>query len=301
MNILYKFYFVLLTLNVLASASARSNTPIDTVKKDSTPPPAWKEHWFQHNLLLKRVYVDKHVAFYFDNGMDSTLTWPFKILSDSWAYVKKNYGSMGSKRLFVVLHKGTYGGGHPSGFYSGTHDYRNTIDCGLNNWDGKDPQQVMMPIHEMGHLVNDVSHGTFGSPSDAIWGDSKFMEIFNYDVLMHIGREKEAAVYKEQTLAQADNFPHAKTYWFRDWFFPIYEKYGKQALLNKYFQLLSANYPKDSSKRFTRDLNWGEFIHFWSGAAGVNLEETAMKAFKLGAEEKAELEQARNEFPKLKY
>ncbi|MFA6246959.1 MAG: hypothetical protein WC615_08460 [Mucilaginibacter sp.] len=268
---------------------------------DSIPPTTWKEHWFQHNLTLKRVFFDANIAVYYDENMDTTITWPFKIFSDAWAYAKSNYGKLGPERLYIVLHQGTYGGGHPSGFYSATHDYRNTIDCGLDKWDGKTTEQILMPIHEMGHLVNDVSHGTFGSPSDAVWGDSKFMEIFNYDVLMHIGRREEAAKYKVATVRQSDNFPNPSTYWFRDWFLPIYNAYGEGRVLNNYFALLSANFPKDKKKRFTRDLNMGEFVHFWSGAAGVDLSKTAMKTFHWGKNENAQFLKAKKDFPSIKY
>jgi hypothetical protein len=132
-------------------------------------------------------------------------------------------------------------------------------------------QQILIPIHEMGHIVNNASHGTKGSPSDALWGDSKFMEIFNYDVLKHIGREKDADSFFTDLQTQYDDFPKAHTQWFKNWFYPIYSMHRKQAVLNKYFELLSANFPKDEDKRFTRELNWGEFVHFWSGAAGANL------------------------------
>ncbi|WP_133300182.1 hypothetical protein [Mucilaginibacter terrenus] len=195
------------------------------------------------------------------------------------------------------MHKGTYGGGHPSGFYSKSHDFRNTIDCGLNDWDGSTDEQILMPIHEMGHLVNDVSHGTFGSPSDAIWGDSKFMEIFNYDVLMHIGHQDMAQRYKAAMLNQADNFPNASTYWFRDWFLPIYENYGREQLLNRYFEVLSENFPKGKDRRFTRDLNMGEFAHFWSIAAGTDLSDRARHIFHWGKTENDQFIKAKKDFP----
>ncbi|WP_431200150.1 hypothetical protein ACQ86K_08135 [Mucilaginibacter sp. P19] len=64
-----------------------------------------------------------------------------------------------------------------------------------------------MPVHEVGHIVSGASHGVKGSPSDALWGDSKFMEIFNYDVLKHIGREDEAGRVYKQMQTQYDDFP----------------------------------------------------------------------------------------------
>jgi hypothetical protein len=298
-TIIYFLKVAFLLIIIMQTGSAIAGPVLSPL--DSIPPPTWKEHWFQHNLTLDRVYYDNNIAVYYDENMLPSTTWPFKILSDAWAYVKENYGTLGAVRLYIVLHKGTYGGGHPSGYYSKTHDYRNTIDCGLNDWNGKTDEQILMPIHEMGHIVNDVSHGTFGSPSDAIWGDSKFMEIFNYDVLMHIGHQEEAERYKNLLLSQADDFPAPSTFWFRDWFFPIYSNYGKEQVLNKYFALLSANFPKSKGRRFTRDLNMGEFVHFWSGAAGIDLSSSAKEAFHWGKDENDQFIKARKDFPAVKY
>ncbi len=269
------------------------------------PQKTWQEHWWEHDLLVSRVFYDENVAFYYDQHMDTTVTWPFKAMSDTWAYVKKTYGNMGTDpRLYVVFHKvvnNKLGGGHPSPYFDASHDYHNTLDCGLGNWASPHGEQIGMPIHEIGHIVTSATHNTKGSPSDVLWGDSKFMEIFNYDVLMNIGMADEAQKVYVQMQTQHDNFPVAGTQWFRNWFYPIYKDHGKAAVLNKYFVVLAANFPKDSDHRFTRDLNWGEFVHFWSGAAGVNLKAQATLAFGWPEDWETQFRAAQKEFPKVKY
>ncbi len=268
----------------------------------NAPPLTWKEHWFEHNQLVKRVYFDDHVAVYYDNDVDKSLTWPFKTMSNVWRYVKNTYGQFGdSSRLYVILHQGRYGGGHPRGYFDPSHDFRNTLDCGLDNWTDSTGQQIGIPIHEIGHIVTFASHNTKGSPSDALWGDSKFMEIFNYDVLLNIGRTDEADKVFIQMQTQVDNFPRRGTQWFKNWFYPIYKDHGKAAVLNKYFAVLADNFTKDKDNRFVRNLNWGEFVHFWSGAAGVNLKEQATLAFGWPAEWEAQFQKAQKEFPNVKY
>ncbi|KAF1013734.1 MAG: hypothetical protein GAK29_04686 [Acinetobacter bereziniae] len=68
----------------------------------------------------------------------------------------------------------------------------------------------------------------------------------------------------------------ADTYWFQDWFYPIYEQAGNTAALNGFFDLLSKNFPQNNCASFnrpqyTRDINMSEFVHFWSGAGKTNL------------------------------
>lgn len=278
---------------------------LNSKQKQGLPPATWHEHWFEHDQTVSLVYQDENVAVYYDKGMDKSVTWPYKTMSASWAYVKSTYGKFGdSTRLYTVFHQGIYGGGHPASYFDDSHDYRNTIDCGLGNWEKPFGEQLGMPIHEMGHIVSGASHGVKGSPSDVLWGDSKFMEIFNYDVMLHIGRQDEAEKIYQQMQTQYDDFPRAKSQWFKNWFYPIYSNHGKAMVLDKYFALLAANFPQKSNphgREYTRDMNWGEFVHFWSGAAGVNLKEQATLAFGWTDEWEAQFKQAKKEFSKVRY
>ncbi|SDJ34692.1 hypothetical protein SAMN04487898_102322 [Pedobacter sp. ok626] len=309
-----------LTLSILITAlmlsCSKSNKGNDTDPEDpaGAPSKTWQEHWGHHDLLMKRVYYDDHVAVYYDDNVDRSVTWLFKAMSDSWAYVKQTYGDFGpDKRLFANFHisrkvfnpatqmeEDQLGGGHPASYFDADHDFRNVIDNGLGNWTYPTGEQIGIPIHEMGHIVCGASHGAKGSPSDVLWGDSKFMEIFNYDVLLHIGREDEAARAYIQCMATKDDFPTPGSQWFKNWFFPIYSKYGKAAVLNRYFELLSKHFPKNGNT-YIRNLNYGEFVHFWSGAAGVNLKEQATIAFGWPEGWESMFKKAQQDFPNLTY
>ncbi|RZK58247.1 MAG: hypothetical protein EOO91_08600 [Pedobacter sp.] len=308
-------YFALLLVGMLLSCGKTEEVE-STEKTVKEPTKQIQEHWPNHDLLVSQVYQDDNVAFYYDGKMDRAITWPYKTMSDTWAYVRKTYGDFGEdKRLYVIFHKsevlnkGTQFekcitcGGHPASYWDASHDFRNIIDCGLagdHDWENPTGQDIGIPIHEVGHIVCGASHGVKGSPSDVLWGDSKFMEIFNYDVLKNIGRKDEADRVYIQMQTTTDVFPRKGTYWFRDWFYPIYSKYGEASVLNKYFALLAKEFPKKNGE-YTRNLNWGEFIHFWSGAAGADLKEQAKLAFGWSSAWEAMLKNAKEDFPNVKY
>jgi len=295
----------ILVFGLFSKVRAQSTNQQRTDKTISAPDSIWKEHWFEHNKTLKFVGGNRDVAAFYDENMPPEVQWPIAIMGKCWAYVKRNYGDFGQDpRLYVILHRSSgkdYAGGHPSPFFDKSHDYRNVIDCGLQQWDNPTGEQIGMPIHEMGHIVTSASHASKGSPSDALWGDSKFMEIFNYDVLLNIGMEKEAQKVYIQMQTQYDDFPRSGTQWFKNWFFPIYDRHGQGKVLNKYFELLALNFPKNRNGRFMRDINFGEFVHFWSGAAGTDLKDTAEKAFGWSPEYELQLRQAQKDFPTLHY
>lgn len=291
---------------------------IEEVTTASTPPETIQEHWGYHSMLIKRVYMDEHVAIYHDENMYPSVVWPNKTMSDAWAYVKKTYGEFGPDgHLYVNLHRilpdnvesDRLSGGHPASYFDADHDYRNFVDNGLGDWTSPTGVQVGIPIHEMGHIVEGASNGVQGSPSFPIWGDSKFMEIFNYDVLLNIGMTEEAQlVYDElETRDPYEDYPGVRfkgTKWFIDWFYPIWNQHGKGALLGKYFKVLADNYPRTGNKfSRTKEMNLGEFVHFWSGAAGANLEAQARTAFKSywNAEVEAMFKNAQEDFPGVKY
>ncbi len=297
---------------VLLSACKKDLNQPKGITYGGPPPKTWQEHWGgPHVYLLKRMYYDADDAIYYDPNMDTTVTWPYKTMSKVWQYAKKTYGAFGdSSRLYVVLHgivtpfDDPLGGGHPASYFDASHDYRNAIDCGLGDWSTPTGQIIGIPVHETGHIVCGANNGVQGSPSDVLWGDSKFMEIYIYDVLMNVGMQDEAGRVFTQMQSQTDNFPRANTQWFKNWFYPIYSKYGHAAVLSKYFQLLAANFPKKKNAigyQYTRDLNWGEFIHFWSGATGVNLKAQATLAFGWSMEWEQELKNAQEDFPAIKY
>ena len=139
-----------------------------------------------------------------------------------------------------------------------------------------------------------------GSPAYAVWGDSKWAEIFQYDVYLKTGLWSDAQRWRTAKLNNPVTYPRAGTHWFRDWFLPIYEQYGETTVLKKYIDMVRTQYPA-VNQRHTHGMTWGEFVHFWSGAAGVDLRPRAEAAFGWSAEWQAELDAAKQSFPAITY
>jgi hypothetical protein len=243
-----------------------------------TPPATWQEHWFEHVQLLNRVYYDNDLALYYDKDVNTSVTWTRQFLGDIWRYTKKTYGSFGSdSHMYAVLHTGKYSGGHPSTYFDASHDNRNVIDAGAGPWTTVNSGDNLL-THEVGHLVELAGKNMHGSPAFGIWGDSKWAEIYIYDVYKNgLNLSTRAAEVYTQYMNTRDNFPRENTAWFRDWFYPIYSNHGEAKVLNRYFVLLSLYFARTGTD-YPR-MNMGEFVHFWSAAVGVNLRSRATLAF----------------------
>ncbi|BAV05119.1 PKD domain-containing protein [Filimonas lacunae] len=276
-------------------------------------PVAWQEHWGEHAQLVKRMYVSNNVAVYYDDDVNRVVTWPFDFFDNVWSYTKRVYGDFGKNiskddRLYVILHTDKYYGGHPAGYVDDSHDYRNVIDLGAsggkNAWVDKAGWNIGASVHEIGHIVEGCSYGVKESPAFDIWGDSKWAEIFVYDVFKGVGLTTEAASTYDECMNISDTYPTAGSQWFRDWFYPIYSKYGESKALAKFFQLLSQYFPKskfDAVYLYDRRMNMGEFIHFYSGAAGTNLQPLAAKAFGWNSDWTTQLNNARSAYASITY
>jgi hypothetical protein len=277
------------------------------------PPPQaeWREHWAAepHNQLLKLVGYDDHAAIYFDDDVPREhATWMLSFISRTWQYTKKVYGeNFGpDPRIYQVSHQGKYGGGHPSYWYSASHDNRNVSDCGPGPWDERSGVYDI-PSHEIAHVVESTNNGTqesvgFGTPNaqltGGIWGDSKWAEIYQYDLYLGLGMTQEAQRLFNRFMNTTDSFPRAGTRWFRDWYYPLWKDHGGSQMLSRFFQLLAQHFPKNGS-RFTRRLNYGEYIHFMCGAAAFDCTQQATTAF--GNAWVAQHQKARTDFPAVTY
>lgn len=286
---------------------ARAQTPA-APPEPVIAPPTWQEHWFDHEQLLTRVAVNKEVALYFDSNVPlDDADWMMPFLTDLWRYTKKTYGAFGAEgRVYAVFHKGRYGGGHPSTYFESGHDNRNVIDCGLDSWDGSRPGILDIPSHEVGHIVEGASRNVRESPAFTVWGDSKWIEFYQYDAYLALGRDEDARRVFDKFTKTSDNFPRPGTYWFRDWFYPLWRDHGHAKVMANFFRLLSENFPtkpgeNPRNKEYSRRMNRGEYIHFMSGAAGVDLLPLATKAFGTTEEFAAQHAQARRDFPRVTY
>jgi hypothetical protein len=294
---------LMLSLVTAVNLALAGNTAVvPSVVKDTVPPPTWKEHWFEHNQLMRRVFYNDAVAVYYDPETPDSITWPNDLFTRVWNYTIHTYGAFGKdKRLFVLLHTGKYFGGHPATYLDESHDYRNVIVVGqAGNWVSHSGWNLDATVHEIGHIVEGASKGVHGSPAFPIWKDSKWIEIYQYDVYKALGWESDAQRWFNMVMKGKDDFPRPGTQWFRNWFYPIYDQHGGAKALHQFFTLLAAHFPRNGNS-YARDMNWGEFVHFWSGAAGVNLKEQATLAFGWPDEWEAQFKQAQKDFPGVKY
>jgi len=265
------------------------------------PPATWQEHWFEHRQLLNRVFYDNDVAVYFDPDMNRSITWMNQYSGDVWRYCKRVYGLMdgggNDNRMWAIFHQSKYSGGHPAYYYDPSHDYRNVIDLGQDgSWEDDDGWNLDATTHEVCHIVESTTNNAQGSPCFPLWRDSKWGEIFNYDVYVGLGRTNDVSRWYNQVDNNVDDFPRPGTRWFRNWFYPIWNQYGRSVALSRFFQLMSQYFPKNGM-RYSRDMNWGEFVHFWSGAANTNLKALATNAFGWPTSWENMWQQARTDFP----
>jgi hypothetical protein len=265
------------------------------------PPEMWMEHWFEHVQNLHLVAYNDDVAVYFDKDVQGG-EWIFPFMTRLWRYTKATYdmGPEPQNRLFSIHHLNKYMGGHPSTYFDASHDRRNVSDVGPGPWTSMSGFAIDGPSHESGHVVESANNGVHGSPAFPLWGDSKWMEFFQYDAYLGMGMTADAKRLFDKFTATTDNFPRAGTHWFRDWFYPLWRDHGHAQVMVRFFKLLSMHFPKNGTS-YSRDLNWGEFVHFMSGAANTNLKDLATTAFGWPADREAQFNKARTDFPMITY
>jgi len=263
------------------------------------PPSTWTEHWFEHNQVLKRVYYDDCVAVYFDNDMDpAAAAWINPFISKAWTYALATYGKMGPGRLFAVFHQAKYGGGHSAAYYEASHDNRNTTDGGQTTWSDGDYD---LPAHLMGFVVESTAtHSKYGSPDGALGTTQGVAEIFKYDLYSALNMTTFAADALTKFNADSSGTPAANTYWFRDWFYPIWRDHGKAAALTRYYTLLQKYFPTGADNTMP-DMNFGEYVHFMSGAANTDLQPLAKTAFGWTTDWNNQLAKAKADYPAITY
>jgi hypothetical protein len=290
---LTKYYYRLRAENASGTSAwvSASDTTFTNV-----PPAVWNEHWFQHVEPLSLFYSNSSVNIYYDAAVSTSITWMNQDFTDVWNYVKQNYGTFSDAKVNMIFHsKAGYSGGHPATVFDPSHDYRNVGDLG-GEWSTRAGWNLGASIHEIGHIVEGGSKGVKNSPAFPIWGDSKWAEIFIYDVTKRLGWTADAQQTYNDVINGTDNFPKAGTQWFKNWFYPIYTRSDSSAALNRFFVLLSEYFPQHNGE-YSRDMNLGEFVHFWSGAAKYNLKQQADTAFKWDDALELQFKQAQVDFP----
>jgi hypothetical protein len=276
----------------------------EQVRRPGSPPDAWQEHWFDHRQLLQLYHDDDYCAIYLDPQVRrGEVRWLPRYISQVWRYSKATYGDAfgPDPRIYSIHHAGRHDGGHAGYYVSPVHDYRNVSDCGLDTWRERNTLAPELPAHEIGHTVESANNGTHGSPAYEIWGDSKWAEFYIYDLYTALGMHRDARRVHRQFAGNSDDFPRPGTRWFRDWFYPLWRDCGQAAVMDRFFRQLAAHFPRDSDGTYTRRMNWGEYIHFSSGAAAADLRTQAALAFGWPREWTDQLERAREQFPGVTY
>jgi hypothetical protein len=282
--------------------SGRASTP----RAASDPPDAtWTEHWDPHDKTLELVGYNSTAALYFDEGVDrAAVAWMLPYVSQAWRYATSTYATAGSTMreglLYVVIHEvpgadDPLRGGHAATRYDADHDNRNVIDIGGTDWGT--PQRELI-THEIGHIVENAASGFHLSPAFDVWKDSKWCEFFILDVFTALGVTDELAKVATTFAETEDDFPGPKSFWFRDFFRPLWKTYGKGAVMARYFKILGENFPRDG-ERLSGDLTLGGFIAYLSKAAGADLRPLATTAFGWGDQNEADFARAREEHPAL--
>lgn len=272
--------------------------PLGPCPGGPTPPQDWLEHWSGHNQALTLRDFNDCVAVYVDASMSAVDTaWLSSFLDKAWQYNLKTYGSLGSERLYVVLHQGKYLGGHASASYETTHDGHNVIDAGASSWKSGDYDLISAMLSAL--VERTAVPSKHGAPASAVWHEAGFAQIYEYDLLLGLGMDAEASDAWDEFEPLAQSYPVANSYWFSDYFYPVYRDHGKTKLLVQFFTLLSKYYPESGGAMPA--MNWGQYIHFMSGAAGADVEEQATYAFGWNNTWQQQLTQARTDFPAIKY
>ena len=264
----------------------------------AAPVAKWQEHWDGHSEALGLRDYDDCVAVYVDPAMAGIDTaWLSAFLDKAWTYNLTTYGALGTDRLFVVLHSGKYIGGHVAAFYDASHDNRNVIDAGANSWT---PGNYDLTAKLLSALVELTAvPGKQGSPASAQWGADGFSQIYTYDLYTGLGMAAEAKKVFGAFSPIAETYPVPDSYWFYDFYYPLWRDHGKTKLLTGFFGLLTKYYP--ATNQVMAPMNFGQYIHFMSGAAGHEAQTQATYAFGWSDTWNAQLAQARTDFPAITY
>jgi hypothetical protein len=262
------------------------------------PVAKWKEHWSDHTEALALRGYDDCVALYVDSGMAGTDTaWLSAFLNKAWTYNLTTYGKLGKGRLFVVLHMGKFVGGLAAADYETTNDGRNVIDLGANAWKVGDYDLIAKWLSAL--VERTAVPGKQGSPASAQWGAEGFSQIYTYDLYTGLGMTDEAKKAYDAFSPTSEVYPVPNSYWFYDFSYPLWRDHGKTKLLSNFFGLLTQYYPV--TNQVMPPMNWGQFIHFMSGAAGHEAQTQATYAFGWNNTWKAQLAQAHTDFPAITY
>jgi fibronectin type III domain protein len=308
------YYFRVRAVNA-AGASAWVTTNATTPVR-LAPPNSWVETgWYGgHNRTITLRALDSDIVTYVDPYVTpASVDWLRPILNQNFQYAKSTYGKLGDPLLYVLFEQDghvsdtadIYGVGGIINVSSSEAYYRNVTFAASYDWANQQSHwNVDALTHELAHIVEFNNNGWAGSPSMSAWGDSKWAEIFIWDVFSH--STTLPATWKDQNFTdQMNSVDDFGYYWFRDFLYPAYQgtlgntdpSRKGAALYNRYFQLIAQYLPKLDYGYGGKDMTVGEYVHFMSGAAGVSLEAQAKIAFRWTPDVELQFANAQLQFP----
>ena len=244
----------------------------------------------------------------------------YQFYAANWEHVFDCYGEeLSDSLLHVLLIPMEEGGGLAS-----IYDYRNAdsfysnmvyIKANKNWFKSRSESGYIYDVmsHELCHIVEGVGGGYNGSMFFPVWGDSKWAEILQYDTFAALKSPRATSWHREFTEGSnpsgGADYPDKNrvSYWYRDFFYPTYNLYGKTQMLKKFWKLQGQHYRQkngsfqgNSSNPGGRG-NLGELIHFWSAACGVDVKPFAVHAFGWNNQFETWLQQAKLDYPGLNY
>lgn len=279
------------------------------------------EKWGVLKESMRKVNEYPDTALYYN---DKTIVCPLtmrtyaEFIDKVWGYTKYIYGNgFGPEGsiLFAYFHGGIEYSVSP---YARNHflkesSCRNVIHlthARQSAWTGGNMTSELMDdiIRAVSMLVVSTVKNVYFNPAgtDDVWGFEAFpfTEIFTYDIYRGLEMEDEAHRILENAWYKSHPYPiGGATYWFRKWFLPLYMTYGGARILNNYFEMLSRHFPRKFYLEWSyqREINLGEFVHFFSGAAGTDLSELAHDAFRWDMRFEQQLNKAVKDFPRIRY
>ena len=321
-NYEYKLY----ALNVDKTSSSPAIASGTTLKEE------WKNElkginsWITDNLPVDVVKVkempERYVAFYMPASEDPSIVSDviFDAYSENWKYVADTYGDLiGDRRLHALLLPTNASSGGAATIYTfddsrsqycnmvfvkiGRNEFKTTTKAGF-------AYDVMS--HEICHIIEGIGGGYSGSMFYPVWGDSKWAEIFQYDIFKGVMSPRAETWFQgymnPSPTDNGDNYPTAgrKQFWFRDFLYPTYT-HGQTTMLTNFWNLMNQHYKHKNGSFIETSSNpggrgnLGEMIHFFSGAAGVDVKPYAENAFGWNDQYEMWLLKARADYPGIIY
>lgn len=297
-----KIILSLLVLGITLSCSHDGPSLVDRpdsvviLEAPNAPPLFLEESWNGHEGKLFRYFLDDNVAVYYPETVTEDISWPYLFASNVWSQVRSSFTGFNDDILHVVLHKDDVNSFAVNKYNNeaGVHIIDLTLASEEDNTSDRDAI-----IKEISKIVETSAFGIDRSPASIIWMD-QWEKFFLYNTYIDLGLEEDAQRVLDANLNVASNFPVENTFWIRDWFYPLYQEYGEAVVLNNFFRSLSQHFFIIEGA-YERDLTFGEFVHFWSGAAGEDIQPIAEEAFGWNDDFQQQLIQARTDFPNVNY